>query len=250
MARASFKISTEVREVLKRSKLTEKTLELPAQLDRALYLEVNKVLAGAGGKWNRSAGLHVFSLDPRELLGIAVETGEAVNLKTKLQAFYTPRPLAERMAELAEIGRGDLVLEPSAGGGALARAARDAGGSPCCVEIDSVALAALRADGFPTIPGDFLTMTAPTAGYDRIIMNPPFADGQAVDHVFHAFGFLAPHGILVSVVPEGFWGGPRRQAAALATLSAALDHEEKLAEGTFAESGTLVRTRLIKLRKP
>lgn len=249
MAKASFKISTEVRDVLKRSTITETTVDLPDQLDRALYLEVNKVLVGAGGRWNRQSGGHVFARDPRELLGLAIETGEATNLKTKLQAFYTPQPLAERMAELAEIGRGDLVLEPSAGGGTLARAARDAGGSPCCIDLDRITLNALREDGFPTIPGDFLAMTAPRAGYERILMNPPFANGQAVDHVFHAFGFLAPHGILVSVVPDGFWGGPRRQAAALVTLSAALSHEEKLDEGTFAESGTLVRTRLIKLRR-
>jgi hypothetical protein len=246
-AAAAFKINPEVREVLRRSTITATTLELPAQLDRALYLEVNKVLVGAGGKWNRGAGVHVFGRDPRELLGLAIETGEAVNLKTKLQAFYTPEPVARRVIEAAEIRRSDMVLEPSAGGGALARLARQAGGSVTCVEIDLHAIVELVAAGFSTLHMDFLRYAG--EGFDRIVMNPPFADGQAVDHVAHAFRCLAPAGILSAVVPASFWKVPKRQQSAILLLRGCMEEDEELPADAFAESGTKVRTRLIKLLK-
>lgn len=123
-ARSTFKISDDVRDVLSRSTITATTVTLPPkQLERKLYEAVNKALSGAGGKWNKKAGAHVFVRDPREVLGLAVETGEAVNLKTKLQAFYTPKPLAKRMVKAATLKHGYRVLEPSMGGGALVLAA-------------------------------------------------------------------------------------------------------------------------------
>jgi len=119
----TFKITEQVRDVLVRSSIDATSVKLPPEhLDRALYVAVDKVLKAAGGKWDRKAGAHLFDRDPREALGLAIETGEATNLKQQFQAFYTPAPLAARMAELADVKPGMLVLEPSAGMGALAEA--------------------------------------------------------------------------------------------------------------------------------
>jgi hypothetical protein len=50
-----FTISDDVREVLAAAVIDERTVKLTQQLDRKLYLGVNKVLAASGGKWNREA---------------------------------------------------------------------------------------------------------------------------------------------------------------------------------------------------
>lgn len=54
----------------------------------------------------------------------------------RLQQFSTPLPYAFVAATAAAIRPGDLVLEPSAGTGALAHMARSAGADPILNEID------------------------------------------------------------------------------------------------------------------
>ena len=100
-ARSAFHITDTVRDVLARSTITATSLTLPEQLDRKTYDAVNKALSGAGGRWDRKAKAHVFNRDPREVLGLAVETGKATNVRTKLQAFYTPALLADRVIAAA-----------------------------------------------------------------------------------------------------------------------------------------------------
>jgi 16S rRNA G1207 methylase RsmC len=39
--------------------------------------------------------------------------------------------------------------------------------------------------------------------FDRIVMNPPFADQQDIRHVRHALGFLKPGGRLVAIMSAG-----------------------------------------------
>ena len=50
---AKFKITDEVRAVLEAASITATSVKLNGQVDRALYVAVNKVLVGAGGKWDR-----------------------------------------------------------------------------------------------------------------------------------------------------------------------------------------------------
>lgn len=131
--KGEFKISEDVQDVLRRCTISERgglgwTLTLPAtQLQRSLYVDVNKVLAGIGGTWSKKHKLHLFDHDPRESLGLTVATGKAVNEQQAFQSFYTPEALAKRVVELADIKPGMTVLEPSAGEGALADQVLQAG---------------------------------------------------------------------------------------------------------------------------
>jgi len=68
---------------------------------------------------------------------VAVAERALVGQKVGFDFFPTPKPLATRMAELADIKQGDTVLEPSAGNGNLADAAREAGGNVDTLEISS-----------------------------------------------------------------------------------------------------------------
>lgn len=177
------------------------------QLDRKLYVEVNAALEAIGGKWNRRSKAHIFEGDPRDALDQVVLTGGFTDAKREFDFFETPPEVAISVIELAQIEPGMVVLEPSAGKGALARPAKARGADVVCVEIQPKLAEALRAEGF-RVPqgGDFLAFEAPAPGkgnYDRVVMNPPFSRQQDITHVRHAVSFVRPGGILVAIMSAG-----------------------------------------------
>ena len=122
-------------------------------------------------------------------------------------SFYpTPPEVAEKM--LAKVGKlyERSILEPSAGKGDLADAAvgkLDRYYNRCrevvhCIEIEPELQAAIRGKGYPLVGTDFLTFW-PDEKYDLIIMNPPFANGEA--HLLHAWEIL-DHGDIVCLLNE------------------------------------------------
>jgi len=81
------------------------------QLDRQLYLRVNKVLEALGGKWNRKRGGHVFPMDPRPQVEGLVESGTLIIERDGF--FETPPEIVKRMVELVNpIGK-ILELPPA-----------------------------------------------------------------------------------------------------------------------------------------
>ena len=57
-------IPEEVLTVLSTVEIEGNNVRITAQLDRKLYLAVNKVLDRIGGTWNKKAKAHVFDVDP------------------------------------------------------------------------------------------------------------------------------------------------------------------------------------------
>lgn len=236
-------ITPDIEEVLRRSDVQGNVLKLPqGQLDRKLYQSVQKALENAGGKWNRSAQGFLFTKPPFEALELMLETGVSRDSKKDFQAFHTPKDLAARVAELADI-RGHVVLEPSAGHGAIAMACIAAGASLVdCVELNPDSCEVLRELPCSLLVrmGDFLSIP-PKEKFDRIVMNPPFTKRQDVKHLAHALGFLAEGGVLVAI------------------LSANADYEDAVGKlghgvwpveaGAFKESGTNVETKILKVWK-
>jgi phospholipid N-methyltransferase len=164
------------------------------------------------------------------------------------QLFPTPPALAERMVREAGIEPGHRVLEPSAGTGNLWRAIgreRDVQ----AVEIDARLCEALSRE-FTTgdvclnvLQGDFLDIDPSQLGtFDRIVMNPPFADGADIKHIEHARRFLRPGGRLVAICAHG----PRQQAA----YAGKVECWKPLPEDTFKEQGTRVRTVMLIIEGP
>ena len=253
---AKFQVTEDVRAVLARATITADRVVLPpGQLDRKLYERVNKALEGAGGKWNRSAKAHVFERDPREALGLMNETGEVVNVKQALQAFYTPDALADRVAALADLQPGMRVLEPSCGDGALVRAVlrhQPKIGSIHVIDIDTSAWSKVCALTQAGSSGDFLQITPAEIGlFDAIVMNPPFTKGQDMAHVLHAWTFLKPGGRLVAITAPGWKYRVQKSAVAFREfVDEHSEHVEDVPEGTFKASGTGVATVLTVLRRP
>ncbi len=241
-------IPSEVLEVLKQSRCEENRLHLPHHLPRELYVQTAKIIELLGGKWNRSIGAHVFEGDCAEHVDEAVMAGEVTDFQKLYQFYETPPELARRMVALAEMREGHKVLEPSAGRGAILKAMPHTV-HRTAVELNS-SLVDLAAHAQRVHYGDFLQCNGELGAFDRIVANPPFRNGQDVDHVRHMYDLLKPGGILVTVMSPAWQYRTDRKHAEFRAWLAELDHEaEDLPEGTFKASGTNIRTVLVKIRK-
>jgi predicted RNA methylase len=166
-----------------------------------------------------------------------------------LDLFPTPAALAARMVALADIRTGQAVLEPSAGTGRIAQAIKAAGVEPVCIELNYSAAQLLQARGYACEHTDFMTLE-PGHLYDRVVMNPPFSNGQDITHVCHAFYMLKPGGRLVAIMSEGtFYRSDKKAVNFRAWLDEHNGTSEQLLEGTFKASGTQVNARLVVIDK-
>lgn len=163
-------------------------------------------------------------------------------------AFYpTPESAALRMVELAEIEPGMDVLEPSAGDGAIIRAIPF--GSIYPVEFNKYRCQKIHAEfGIAPFEADFLKWR-PDTEFDRVLMNPPFNDRAEAYHIVKAFSHLKPGGILVAILPEGWFTRDDQKSTVLRSFLTEHEYKpsEKLPPGTF--SRTKIATRIVTLRK-
>ena len=169
--------------------------------------------------------------------------------------FPTPPSAVQRVMEHADIQRGQRVLEPSAGVGYLADAAKAKGAEVEVGEINSTLRTILEAKGHKLVASDATEhKSEPGARYDRVVMNPPFERGQDGEHVQHAFEqHLAPGGKLVAIVSEHpFFADDPKARAFRAFLEKHGGTSEKLPAGTFKSSDnpTGVNTRIVVIKKP
>lgn len=190
--------------------------------------------------------------DEAEAIRTALKAG--VTTIAAPQLFPTPPALAARMVELADITHGCRVLEPSAGTGRIIQALRDnaRGFMVDAVEINPRMADHLRVsmgvDGCRQ--GDFLALSPEDMkwNYHRVLMNPPFANGQDVAHVTHALQFLAPGGRLVAIMSAGVLFRSDRKTREFRQLVERLGGVfEELPPNTFEQSGTGVNTVLLVL---
>jgi len=133
----------------------------------------------------------------------------------RLQQFSTPLPFASLAVRAAAIRKDETVLEPSAGTGALAAFAAQAGATLLLNEIDPFRQRLLRALFGGEVTGhdgehiDDLLQTPVLP--DVVVMNPPFASSVdrsrdkhiAAKHLIAAAKRLAPGGRLVAIMPPG-----------------------------------------------
>ncbi len=166
-------------------------------------------------------------------------------------AFYpTQDDTARRMVHLAEYGRDMSTLEPSAGDGALVRFI-GGDGDNVAVEFNHHRAQKLRVVDpiWAVYEADFLKWETQRK-FDRVMMNPPFNDRVEAVHVVKAFGHLKPGGILVGIIPEGWFTRGDQKATVFRTFLQTYEYKpsEKLPAGSFKR--TKVETRIIILQKP
>ncbi len=213
------------------------------QLERKQYIEVNKVLEAMGGKWKRQAKGHLFSDSPQDKLEAILLTGE-YDKPVDYGYFPTPTDLADKMVLMVGLTPGMIVLEPSAGQGAIAeRVARIVGHNNVhCFELLPANCEALMKYGFmKTECCDFLAVE-PQPLYDRVIMNPPFGKQQDIDHVIHALKCLKLAGRLVSIMSSGITFRQNRKTTDFLSLINGRSEVILNPLETFKLSGTSVNT--------
>lgn len=249
------------REILTAAQVNGRHVTLTGQLDRAEYVAVDGVLTALGGKWNRTAGAHVFPGCPADALA-AVIAGGSVPLPARTAEGFVATPddtaSAVVMRHLPKLAPGARVLEPSAGAGAFVRAitARYPAARVVAVEPN-----ATRAQSIPT--GDGVSVVVSTleeyaAGapgpFDAVVMNPPFSvPGNRtiwVDHVLAAWSLMAPGGHLVAIVPAGFAHRTDRKHRQARELIDAHGGTEDLPADTFKASGVTVQACVVWATKP
>jgi hypothetical protein len=223
-----------------------------------LLRKVNKLLAEHYGEV-LGAGSDAVEDDPL--------SRPNTSLAKNLGWFPTPTPVAERAVSEAQLGFSPArpgwepphlrIIEPSAGEGAIVRAIVEAishSGATC--DIDMIEIHPDRVEKLQdlrlglVIEGDFLAQT-PDPIYDRIIMNPPFDQQRDIDHVAHAVRFLAPGGVLVAIMSASVEFRQNKKAEAFRSLVEKMSGKIRdLPAGSFEESGTMVNTCIVTLRKP
>jgi 16S rRNA G1207 methylase RsmC len=155
------------------------------------------------------------------------------------QLFPTPTDLAARVVELAEIHEGHRILEPSAGTGSLCKAIRSVApeASIEAVEINSHLCQHAGKWATSIRQADFLTLNGELGTFDRIVMNPPFANADDIKHIEHALTKLNPGGRLVAICANG----PRQREK----LQPLADQWIDLPAGSFQEAGTSVNAAIV-----
>lgn len=231
------------------------------RLDRRLYVEVNKALEAIGGKWTRKHQAHVFSEEVGPLLESLMLLGH-YSTSRDIGFFETPEALAHELVAMAGAKDGMRALEPSAGTGRIARALARVGCRITVVERDPkmrhvlaesmlVAVMGARTAG----PIDFMDITPDDTGpVAVVVMNPPFTrvdKGDHLDHVRHAFSFLRAEGTLVSVLPASvtFRKDSRHSAFRAWACEEHGGEITPLPAGSFKESGTMVNTCVLRMRR-
>jgi len=218
------------------------------QLDRTLYLKVKKAIEAMGGKWVRKEQAHIFPTDPRPQVEGLLENGELT--VTRDGYFPTPYSIGTKMARLAELEPGCVVLEPSAGTGELAQAILEIEPTAqvVCGEKDAQRVEVLKSKGLDARQWDFLEYDG---RHKYIIQNPPFEELQDIDHVLHAYECLVPGGVLVSVISESPFFRTDEKAEVFRRWLADMQHQVvDLERGAFSESGTGVKARIVVIKKP
>lgn len=221
------------------------------QLDRGMYLAVNKALGALGGKWNRKLGGHVFIIDPRPQIESLLDTGKIKVIKDGY--FPTPHSIGLQMTRLAQLAPGLRVLEPSAGTGELAETIHETEPSVdlWVAEKDARRQQTLKDKGFALLAeGDYDFLTTDVGTWPRIIQNPPFEEGQDIDHVMRAYECLESGGILVSVTSESPFFRNEQKYAVFRQWVGMLKHKiVDLGHGAFQTSGTGVKARIVVIQR-
>jgi len=172
--------------------------------------------------------------------------------------FPTPKALASVALAHLDVKPGELVLEPSAGKGNMADVLREEqpGARIHTIEPNSTLREILDLKGYESKGHDFLEYNPTGADQpDKILMNPPFEEGQEMAHVKHAYEILKPGGRIVSIMSEGPFFREDAKARAFRDWLESVEGEteknpEKSFTGAGAERQTGVATRTVVIDKP
>lgn len=248
-------------EVLNQAKVENAIIYLPdVKLEREEYLEIAKSLNFIGAKW-KGGKTRGFVFDKTithenavELLAKAQESN-IKEPKKEFQFFETPDELADKMVKLAESQPSDLVLEPSAGRGAIVNAIKRKlpGKIVDCFEISDINRMVLeKIPGLVVRGWDFLqAKPEQLPEYDKIIANPPFSKNQDITHIYKMWDCLGDGGTLVAIISTHWEKSKNKKETAFRQwLTEQKAKIIPLERGVFSESGTKIASNILIIKKP
>ena len=223
------------------------------------YDDLKYRIESLGGHWRERFGGFVFDVDPIPALMDEKTWGPFKHSEKDqwriLRQFYpTPASLAEYVVKLCEIEDDHLVLEPSAGTGALLKPIGRTK-NIMAIEIDEDMASELENDGYSVVINksfeDAVKLGDVGQWFDRIVMNPPFGPNQKdIQHIMMAYDLLKPGGIMVAIMGENdLYYKTDRTKRFNQFLKLVDAHVEEVPIRSFLASGTRVDTVIIKIRK-
>lgn len=243
---------TPLQESLLKCKVNGNIVSLPPTSDGPLanYQDVRKALMNAGGTYKKNT--FVFKSDAQPFMD-RLTGGESVNIKKEFQFFPTPDDIADWLVEEASIKDNDIVLEPSAGDGAIVKAihrgthsGRPVHGYELMPENRSVLE---NISGFHFLGNDFFNPLQ-TITFDKIVANPPFNKNQDIDHIYQMWRCLKIGGRIVSVASKHWQYSENKKEKDFKRFLTEVDAEIlDIEAGRFKESGTLISCCIIVLDK-
>lgn len=239
-----------INEILINSKIIDNKLYLPdINLDRKDYLKLSKELTSLGGKWKGGkVGAFVFDFDPRLIVDKILNN--KTNIKKATQFFATPNKIVEKMTNGIDIRKTDLILEPSAGQGAIIDSLLKFNTNISYCEMDDINLEILKTK-YPNLKflkKDFLDLNDMT--FDKIFANPPFRNSQDIIHIKHMYELLSHKGVIVTISGTSWKYKQDKLSINFREWLKKQHHEiDELPHGEFSQSGTLISTLLIKIYK-
>lgn len=239
-----------INEILLNSKIVDNKLYLPdIQLARNDYLKLSKELTSLGGKWKGGkVGAFVFDFDPTLIVDKIINNKN--NIKKSTQFFPTPNKIVKKMIDGVDIRKSDLLLEPSAGQGAIIDELLKLNTNISYCEFEEINQSILK-EKYPSLTflnNDFLEVK--NMKFDKIFANPPFSKSQDITHIKHMFELLNDNGLIVSICGTAWKHNTDKKSKDFKQWLETKKYSiEDIAAGEFSESGTQVSTCLIKIYK-
>lgn len=171
--------------------------------------------------------------------------------------FPTPQKVIEKMMQLADIQIKELILEPSAGIGSIADEIKKQVPNGIdyltCVEQNYSLAKILTLKGYNVKNEDFMKFERKSL-FHKILMNPPFENGQDAEHIKHAFDLLYPGGRIVAIAGEGIFFRSDKKSVAFREFVDEYGYSEKLPDDSFNGKDSFrktgVATRIVVIDKP
>lgn len=221
----------------------------------ANYADVRKALLNAGGTYKNCSFIFPNDAQPYidRLMG-----GKSVNIKKEFQFFATPAELADKLVKEADITQWEMILEPSAGQGAIMEAVLrecDYLNNPIdYCELMDVNRAVIEKKINSGLRGicvghDFLLLKN-SYQWDKIIANPPFNKNQDIDHIRKMYQVCKTGGRIATIASNSWrTGSQNKQVEFREWLEEINAVVEDIEAGAFKESGTNIATCMIIIDK-
>lgn len=225
------------------------------------YIEVRKALLNAGAIYNRST--FVFPNDAKPYID-RLMGGESVNIKKEFQFYATPAELAKYLVSIAEVNGDELILEPSAGQGAIIQAVLNAN-KYCMVhayelmDINREVLSKIKdciilgndfLNSGEIVNGRHTSVNKRDITFDKIIANPPFSKNQDIDHIKEMYRRCKKGGRIVTIASKHWQHNKNKKETAFREWLEEINAEvQEIPKGAFSESGTKIATCIIIINK-